>query len=196
MTSLDNERGSFMTHIIAGHFQQQEQVSQAIDRLLNAGFTQDKISTFYLNPPGQHDLYPVGGDRDKSPGAKETGHTVARGVASGGVIGGAAGLAGIAVAGPMAPAAGALVGAHIGSLIGSLSGMKESGEKEEGDENIAVQRKSGMMVAVSADQSENENNAVEILRSLGAEQIELADGTIADGNWEDFDPLAIPRLLN
>jgi hypothetical protein len=185
-----------MTHIIAGHFQQQEQVTQAIDRLLNAGFAQDKISTFYLNPPGQHDLYPIGGDRDKSPGAKESGHTTARGAASGGVIGGAAGLAGIAVAGPVAPAAGAMVGAHIGSLIGSLSGMKESGEKEEGDENTAIQRKSGMMVAVSADQSENENNAVEILRSLGAEQIERADGTIANGNWEDFDPLVAPRLLN
>jgi hypothetical protein len=185
-----------MTHIIAGHFQQQQQVQQAIDQLQNAGFPQDKICAFYLNPPGQHDLYAIGGDRDKSPGAKESGQAMARGAATGGAIGGAAGAAGVVVAGPVAPAVGAFVGAHVGSLVGSLSGMKESGEEEQGNENTIVQRRSGMMVAVSTDESANEDDAVKILRSLGAEQIERADGTIADGNWEDFDPLLPPALIH
>ncbi|MGZ3254388.1 MAG: hypothetical protein ACXU7D_08805, partial [Burkholderiaceae bacterium] len=114
----------------------------------------------------------------------------------GGIIGGAAGAAGMIVAGPVAPAVGALVGAHIGSLMGSLSGMKESGEQEKENENIAVQRKSGMMVAVSTEQSDHENDAVKILQSLGAEQIERAEGTIADGDWQDFDPLTPPTLIN
>ncbi|HEY8101942.1 MAG TPA: hypothetical protein VIF82_14450 [Burkholderiaceae bacterium] len=185
-----------MTQIIAGHFQQQQQVQQAIDQLQNAGFTQDKICAFYLNPAGQHDLFPIGGDRDKSPGAKESGHTMARGAATGGVIGGAAGTAGVPIAGPVAPAVGAFVGAHVGSLIGSLSGMKESGEPESDDENTAVPRKAGMMVAVSTEQPGKEDDAVKILQSLGAEQIEKADGKIADGNWEDFDPLTPPHLIN
>lgn len=187
-----------MTQIIAGHFQHHEQVQQAIDQLHNSGFPDEHICTFYLNPAGQHDLFPIGGDRDKSPGAKESGHTMARGAATGGVIGGAAGLAGTPVVGPVAPVVGALLGAHIGSLIGSLSGMKESGEREEtnGDDNVAVQRKSGMMVAVSTEQSVNDNDAVEILRASGADQIERAEGTISDGNWEDFDPLIAPHLIN
>jgi hypothetical protein len=193
-----------MTQIIAGHFEQQQQVQQAVEQLQSAGFSEDKICTFYLNPAGQHDLYPIGGDRDMSPGAKESGQTMARGAATGGVIGGAAGAAGSVVAGPLAPAVGVFVGAHIGSLVGSLSGMKESGEPEEGNENATVQRKSGMMVAVSTDQSytseqndeRSENHVVEILRASGADQIEFADGTIANGNWEDFDPLSTPRLTH
>lgn len=71
-----------MAHIIAGHFQQQEQL--AVEKLVGVGFSTDQISSFYVNPPGQHDLYIVGGDRDISPGAKESGHGVVVGAASGG----------------------------------------------------------------------------------------------------------------
>jgi hypothetical protein len=185
-----------MTQIIAGHFQHQQQVQQAINQLQNSGFPENKICTFYLNPAGQHDLYPIGGDRDKSPGAKESGETMARGAATGGVIGGVAGTAGTVVAGPVAPAIGAFLGAHIGSLVGSLSGMKEKGEQEQGNEETVILRKSGMMVAVSTEQSGNEDDAVEILRASGADLIERADGTIENGNWEDFDPLTTPRVIN
>ncbi len=187
-----------MTQIIAGHFQHPQQVEQAISQLHDSGFSDDKICTFYLNPAGQHDLFPIGGDRDKSPGAKETGHTMTRGAVAGGVIGGAAGIAGVSVVGPVAPVVGAFLGAHIGSFIGSLSGMKESGDTEEenGEENALVQRKAGMIVAVSAEQAANEDDAVEILRASGADQIERADGTITNGNWEDFNPLIAPHLIN
>jgi hypothetical protein len=187
-----------MTQIIAGHFQLQEQAQQAVNQLIDAGFSEDKICSFYLNPPGQHDLFPIGGDRDKSPGAKESGETMTRGAATGGVIGGAAGAAGVVAAGPIAPVVGAFVGAHIGSLVGTLSGMKESGESEQGEhgtEQVTPQRKSGMIVAVSAEQAPVDEDAVDILRSLGADQIERADGTIANGNWEDFDPLTTPTLI-
>jgi hypothetical protein len=188
-----------MTQIIAGHFQLQEQAQQAVHQLIDAGFSEEKICSFYLNPPGQHDLYSIGGDRDKSPGAKESGDTMKRGAATGGVIGGAAGAVGVVAVGPIAPAVGALVGAHVGSLVGSLSGMKESGEAEQGEQGIeraAPVRESGMIVAVSTEQAPVEENAVNILRSLGANQIERAEGTIANGNWEDFDPLTTPTLIN
>ncbi len=59
-----------MAHIIAGYLQQQEQVQEAINQLIGAGFAKKKISAFYVNPAGQHDLYPIGGDQDKSPGAQ------------------------------------------------------------------------------------------------------------------------------
>lgn len=201
-----------MAHIIAGRFLEQEQVTQVIDAMVDAGVTQDRISSFYLNPPGQHNLYPVGGDRDDSPGAHETGTGVVSGAATGGAIGAAAGLTGAPIFGPVGPAVGALVGAHIGGLIGSLSQMKEKGENEEGNaddsglENDVPQRKSGMLVAVSLEGTEGldatsgtanrQDEIVRVLHLFGANDIEEAEGTIVNGDWQDFDPLQAPKLID
>src|SRR5690606_36735755 len=57
-----------MATIIAGRFAQQEEVQHAIAALQQAGAPAAQITSFYVNPQGQHDLYPVGGDRDESPG--------------------------------------------------------------------------------------------------------------------------------
>lgn len=184
-----------MTHIIAGRFEQQDQVQHAVERLLAAGFAKEEISTFYLNPAGQHAMYPFGGDRDKSPGAKDSDTGVAVGAVTGGVIGASVGAIGIAVAGPVGPVVGALVGAHLGSLVGGLSEMKERGEAEAGGENIVEQRKSGMVVAVGVPERVRRDSALEILTSLGADHIEDAEGTITNGDWRDFDPLSPPVFL-
>jgi hypothetical protein len=199
--------GEAMTRIIAGRFQEQEQVEKIMNALCNAGVAQNRMSTFYLNPPGQHDLYSIGGDRDDSPGAQETAKGVAGGASTGGAVGAAVGLVGVPVFGPVAPAVGALVGAHVGGLVGSLSTMKEKGQSEEtsseahSDENEFHQRKAGMLVAVTIDEADLEHGTVvegEIIRlfqMLGGKDIEEADGTIIDGNWEDFDPLTLPKLI-
>ena len=193
-----------MSHIIAGRFKEQDQVTRAIEAMVDAGFTQESISSFYLNPPGQHNLYSIGGDRDDSPGAHETAAGVATGVATGGAVGAGVGLIGAPVFGPVGPAIGALVGAHVGGLIGSLSQMKEKGENEEVapsdarndvSDNTMHQRKSGLMLAVSADGDHAHQSAVALLRQLGAEDIEQAEGTIINGDWQDFDPLEPPKLL-
>ena len=200
-----------MAHIIAGRFQEQEQVTQVIDAMLDAGVAQDRICSFYLNPPGQHNLYPIGGDREDSPGAHETAAGVATGATTGGVVGAAVGLTGAPFFGPVGPAVGALVGAHVGGLIGSLTQMKEKGEGEaateedDGDANATRQRKSGMLVAVSLDGTQGldalgaaDNRQQEIVRVLhlfGADDIEEADGVIIDGDWQDFDPLQAPKLI-
>lgn len=191
-----------MTHIIAGRLQLQDQVQHAIAQLIDAGFSEDQISSFYVNPPGQHDLYPIGGDRDKSPGAQESREGMVRGAATGGVIGAVVGVAGIPLGGPLGPAVGGLVGAHIGSLVGSLSEMKDKGESEssaeadtQASDNTDPQRKSGMLVAVGITEPDKEDKAIAVLQAAGADQIERADGTIADGNWEDFNPLKAPELL-
>jgi hypothetical protein len=36
---------------------------------------------------------------------------------------------------------------------------------------------------------------VEIFKSLGADDIERTEGTIANGDWQDFDPVSPVRLL-
>ena len=58
-----------MTPIIAGRFEQEEQADRAADALRQQGFAIEDVTVFYLNPPGQHATFPVGGDHDKSHGA-------------------------------------------------------------------------------------------------------------------------------
>ncbi|TFW09897.1 hypothetical protein E4K72_03670, partial [Oxalobacteraceae bacterium OM1] len=78
------------TTIIAGHFQLQEDAAEMIEELARAGFARDRISTFFVNPAGQHDAYPIGGDNNLSQGAKETGPGTAVGAAAGAAVGVAA----------------------------------------------------------------------------------------------------------
>ncbi len=181
-----------MAHIVAGHFQQQEQAQHAVDQLVAIGIPEDQISRFYVNPPGQHDLYPIGGDRDTSPGAEKSGDGVVRGIAAGSVIGAGVGMAGVAVAGPISPVVGALVGAHVGSLIGSMAKMKE---RDETEQEVKSPRQSGLMVAGYVTDNAHESSAIEIFRRLGADQIERANGTIKESDWEDFNPLTPPQFL-
>ncbi|HAT31872.1 MAG TPA: hypothetical protein DCW29_13755 [Janthinobacterium sp.] len=184
-----------MSTILAGHFQLQQQIDTARAALVAAGFPDERISAFFVNQPGQHDLYEFGGDREKSPGAKETPVGVSQGVAVGGVVGAALGAATTLLAGPAGPVVGALVGAHVGSLYG-LHSMKEAGETEEGEENRASPRHPGMLIAVALDDAGQRQRALDLLRSLGAEYLEEAQGSIVDGDWRDFDPLSCPALVD
>jgi hypothetical protein len=186
-----------MSTIVAGHFQLQDQIEQARSELMRAGFAEDRISSFFLNQPGQHDMTPIGGDRVQSPGAEESPEGVVAGAATGGAVGAAIGLATSVVTGPVGPIVGGLVGAHVGSLY-SLSTMKEAGEREEGGhgENRFAPRKPGMLVAVAADAPGDEEKALEVLHRLGSDHIERAQGTIENGDWTDFDPLSLPVLIH
>jgi hypothetical protein len=49
-----------MSNIISGRFQTQDEVAGAIEELERAGFPASGISSFYVNPAGQHDLYASG----------------------------------------------------------------------------------------------------------------------------------------
>lgn len=182
------------TTIIAGRLQQQSEVEDTVEELQRAGFAREHISAFYVNPPGQHDAYPIGGDRLDSPGAKEAGKGVAAGAAAGAAIGAAT----APFLGPVGPITGGLVGAHLGGTVGSLSQMKEKGEPGEHAEdaqNAQPPRHAGMLVAVAVTDDEQEQRAIDVLRSCGAAEIERAQGTIANGDWNDFNPLATPELI-
>ncbi|HJV75659.1 MAG TPA: hypothetical protein VJ654_15650 [Noviherbaspirillum sp.] len=183
-----------MSTIIAGRFQQQEAVDDAIEDLVQAGFPRESIASFFVNPAGQHDVYAIGGDHAESAGAHESKTGVVKGAATGAVVGAAA----TAVLGPIGTVTGALLGAHVGGLLGGLSKMKERGEAGvhgEDADNAAPVRRSGMMLAVAVGEQENEADAINALRVLGAEDIERASGTIADSEWDDFDPLSVPELV-
>jgi len=183
-----------MSTIIAGHFQLQDEVDVARRALAEAGFAEERISAFYLSQAGQHDMTPIGGDNLHSPGAKETPEGVMQGAATGGAVGAVVGAATAPLTGPAGPIVGGLVGAHVGSLF-SFSKMKEAGEHEEGGRAPVEQRKAGMLVAVAFDDAAQEGRAVEVLRTLGAVQIERARGNIVDGDWADFDASLAPDIV-
>jgi hypothetical protein len=180
-----------MGHIIAGRFDQLNSADEARAEILRAGFSEEQVSTFYVSPPGQHDMTDMGGDELKSHGAEHTERGLSKGGIAGGVLGAAVGAVTMPLIGPVAPVVGALVGAHVGDLAGSLSETDDDGES-----GILPYRRSGMMVAISAAGQDEEDRAVRVLRALNALDIELADGTIANGDWEDFDPLQPPRLVD
>lgn len=131
-----------MTSIIAGRLAQQAELEQAVDILQQAGCASDQISAFYLSSAGQHDRFPIGGDRDKSPGA---------------AIG--------AVLVPLPPP----IGVVTGTLVGALGKMKDDGEAE--DENPLPVRHAGLMVAVKAPSARIPSRTVDVLLSAGAHDI-------------------------
>lgn len=177
-----------MANIVAALYKSMEAAERGRDSLLAQGFASDAVALFALNAPGQHALYPVGGDEDADVGATDA-HI---GAAKGAALGGAAALAlGTAAAvatggGAIVAAAAAAVGAYTGSLVGALNTL---GDKVEEKQPEPSERPSGVMVAVAAPAPEAQNCAVALLRDSKPHQIEIAEGIVRDGQWVDFDPL-------
>jgi hypothetical protein len=184
-----------MTTIIAGRFELQDQADAAAAALARAGFASDRISIFYNSPAGQHDRTVIGGDRDQSPGAENTGVGNAAGIVTGGAIGAAVGAATAPLTGPIGAITGALVGGHIGQLVGAMNATKDDGSGS--DENRIPVRQAGMMVAVDvAVGGDMQDKALDALRSAGAADLEVSEGNIVGGDWADFDPVRPPRFVD
>lgn len=197
-----------MTPIIAGRFEQSSQAEAATAALRQRGFGDDDVTVFFSNPPGQHATFPIGGDRDESPGAKHAHSGALKGVALGSAVGVGVGLAAAPLLGPAAVVAGVSAGAYAGSLVGALGDMDEkpaARPDEQVVEPVAVAgssslaaptRQGGVMVAVRAIDFAKRVDAVNVLRAEGARDVERADGTWQAGQWIDFDPLKPPMLVD
>jgi hypothetical protein len=180
-----------MAQIIAGGFENIVPADNAIERLIEAGVSREFICQFRVNPPGMHDEFPVGGDRDESPGA----HKATSGAAMGAVVGAAAGLAaGAAVTPLMGPAgvvAGAAAGAYTASLVGGMGNTSNEPQPEPEE-----MRPAEALVAVNADGAGvRAEEIIRILEECGAWQVESAQGMWTAGEWTDFDPLTMPHLV-
>jgi hypothetical protein len=178
-----------MATIIAGRFEQQDATQKALEALVAAGFDRSRISAFFVNAPGKHDLYPVGGDEGASPGAQNATLGAVGGAAGAAVVGGAVG----ALLGPGGAAAGAAVGAYVGSFEGAMASTEDhavAGESRGRAKRALEERQAGMMLSVETPNSASEAKALLVLRDAGATDIELGHGHIVDGDWTDFDPLS------
>ncbi len=185
-----------MHTIIGGRFELQEQADSALASLQQAGFPREALAAFYLNPNGQHDIYPIGGDDRSSPGARDSGMGAAKGGGIGAAAGAVAGLAATPFIGPVGIAIGAGIGAYTGSLVGAVSSTDSESDVDEqtgrpsATQPALTERAPGILVAVRVD-DESRQRAIDTLSTLGATDIEQAMGTLHDGHWQDFDPRAV-----
>ena len=178
-----------MANILAARVETQPEAERLIAALRNAGIAEHDITSFYLNPPGRHGEYPLGGDAHHDEGTKESGKTAGVGAAVGSLAGAAVGAALGAAAGPgvaaVAGVAGASVGAYGGSLAGALTGSR-AGDPQQANTEEPVERPAGVIVAVRVESGEEA--VLDVLRANGALDIERTSGEWRNGEWIDFDP--------
>jgi hypothetical protein len=186
-----------MSLIVAGRFDTFPQAERTAQALFDHGFAHEDVTLFFVNPPGQHARFPIGGDVSTDPGAKDAPKGAIEGVAIGAVVGAIAGVAIFAITDmPMlisAIAAG--VGAYVGSMIGALSHTQRALKQQDERENFAHRedREAGVLVAVHVDVA-TQKQASHVLREAGALDIERASGRWRNGRWADFDPTQAPHV--
>jgi len=178
-----------MSEIVADVFDDEQRATSAAHELRSAGFEAADLDQFSLRPPGQHQGLPTGGDETADAKAKGGDSGAAKGAAIGTAVGAVAGLAATPLLGPVAVAGGAAAGAYAGSLAGAVHKMGD-------DEHPAPQpRPAGVMVAVHAESTQQQDRAVAVMHDLGARMIERADGAWRNGKWADFDPVRAPHVV-
>src|SRR4051812_50073546 len=106
-----------MATIIAGMFDTIDKAAGAIDDLLGGEFNDKDVFSFANNPPGQHAVFPIGGDENKDPGASHAESDAGKGAALG--IGTGAAIGAVA-AGPPGGRGGAGARALLGPPAGAL----------------------------------------------------------------------------
>jgi hypothetical protein len=193
-------RDILMQTILAARVETQQRADQLMATLAERGVAAGDMQVFYVNPPGQHAEFPVGGDQHADRGAQDA-H---KGQLSGAAIGAAAGLAAgglaAAVLPPLAPAVLAGV-TGVGALAGSVAGAVVASRTDEEAEPAAaedpqpVARRGGLMLAVRVT-PQSEAAVLDAMRAAGATDVERAVGEWRDGSWVDFDPLEPPHAVD
>jgi hypothetical protein len=175
-----------MDRIIAGRFATKA-TADAVAATLFAYTAQKDICIFHNNPPGQHDVLPLGGDERVDPGAQGGAETAIGTALAAGIAAGAVGLAG----GPVVALAAAGVGAYAGSLVGALNGLGDA----EPQPHPPRRRPAGIILAVRVDLPAGEGQVVSDLQKGGAVDIERANGHWENGDWADFNPAEAPHMV-
>lgn len=192
-----------MATIIAGRVETQQRADDLMAQLQSKGLSAGDMQAFYVNPPGQHGTYPIGGDVDADTGMKETSVGQASGIAAGAAAGLAAGAIAGAVIPPLAPVlavAMAGVGAYAGSMAGAMAATRTAEEEKRETETSTPDhdaydtRRGGMMLAVRVEPA-NEQLVIDALQAAAVEDIERTQGDWQDGQWVDFDPLRPPPKI-
>ncbi|WP_084545884.1 hypothetical protein [Cupriavidus malaysiensis] len=160
------------TYVVAGRFVTFEEAERALQRVRKAGFRDEDLEVFYINPAGQHARFPIGGDVAADAGARGAGRGAWRGVALGGTAGAVLGVGAIVSLGSgslivLMLATG--VGAYLGSLMGALGSMRPAREARSVDGPESPQ--AGVVLAVRVDSSDL-GRTKQLLEDGGAREVE------------------------
>lgn len=190
-------RRTNMALIIAARFDTFEEAEQAAAALMEKGVSGDELHTFFVNPAGWHDRYPLGGDRAADPNSKGAPATAVAGAALVGIVGAVLGgaLTWLLSAPALFIVGGIAVGAYVGSLAGamySLGRPRQRGRFEEARAKATEGRRAGVLLAVHTT-PENQAEIADLLRRAGGKEVERAHGRWSQGRWEDFDPTRSPH---
>ena len=187
-----------MQTIIAGRVRTQQRADQLMAQLRERGVALADMQAFYVNQPGQHAQFPIGGDQYSDEATEDAPKGQAAGAAMGAAAGlVAGGIAAVAVP-PLAPViiAGVTgVGALAGSIAGAVSaskGPEEMGHTEA--EEDTHDHQGGLMLAVRVTPG-TEDAVMEAMRTAGVENVERTHGEWRDGHWVDFDPTRPPDSI-
>jgi hypothetical protein len=178
-----------MSLIVAARFTTFPAAEDAAQRLFNAGFVEEDVTLFFVNPPGQHARFRPGGDTSNDAHAREAPKGAEIGITIGAAVGAVVGV-GIfaAFSAPLIVSLiAAVVCAYVGSLAGAMMRTHEASDEET--------RCSGVLVAVHVT-PDSQPDAARVLRDAGGAAIERATGRWQQGRWADFDPLKQPEPLN
>lgn len=179
-----------MARIVCGIFDRTLQADAALEELKREGFQRSEVDNFYVSPPGQNAMTPVGGDSPhSSEGSRHAGAGAAFGAVAGAIVGAGAGWLLSAWLGVIVIPLGAGLGAYVGSFAGAMFKVRP-GRRGAATVEHPVQPRGGRMIAVNVDRAGTDKKALEILRNNGARDVRRAEGRWADGSWRDFDPRA------
>ncbi|HEY0867239.1 MAG TPA: general stress protein [Fimbriimonas sp.] len=182
-----------MAKNVIGLFDDQESARRAIDSLTRSGFANDRISVIASDQEGAFQRHSV------DEGGNIAAEGAVTGLTSGAVVGGILGFlvgtgaifipGGFLAAGPIAGLiTGAAAGAATGGILGGLIGMGIP--KEHADVYAEGVRRGGVIVAVEADEREDE--AETILLDHGAVDVEERRDIYRAEGFERFDENAPP----
>ena len=176
-----------MSHIVAGRFERSMDADTALAALPRAGFRSGEYESFYVAPPGQHALHPMGGDAHSDAGARKAGWGSAVGAGVGAALGLLIGAFFAGRYGLIVVLFAAAFGAYFGSFAGGMLRTRGASRSEATPEH-PLEAAAGRVVAVNVDRAEMQGRAIEILRQHGAKDIGRAEGEWRNGSWRDFDP--------
>jgi hypothetical protein len=173
-----------MSRIVAGRFDRSIDADAALDALKRGGFSRQEVDAFYVSPPGQNAMTPLGGDAPhSSEGSRKAGY--------GAAVGAAVGLAAGLIIGSLIGAHAVLLACGLGALVGAFAGAMTTlrgGRRSLASVEHPVEGRGGRMIAICVDRAGCEPTAVNILRAYNARDVGRAEGVWRDGSWRDFDP--------
>ena len=179
-----------MARIVCGIYDRTLQADAALEELKREGFQRSEVDNFYVSPPGQNAMTPVGGDAPhSSEGSRHAGAGAAFGAVAGAIVGAGLGWLLSMWLGVIVIPLGAGLGAYVGSFAGAMLKVRP-GRRGAASVEHPLELRGGRMIAVNVDRTGSENKALAILRKNGARDVRRAEGRWTDGSWRDFDPRA------